>query len=125
MNNGPPCTYPEQTSEESFYYTLESSNFVPKCEKLDTRFESLSTQISTDELTVQTLSSVYDTLSAMPKYSIQDESKAATKYEFWTRPVTSWSCSPEEQRKAYDAAKAYSTVFKEVYNVDSVVDYYA
>ena len=124
VNEGLPCAYPEQTTETSIYYPLESSNFIPKCDKLDTRYEILSSELQTDQLTVQTLSTVFDTLSALPKYDISDESKATTKYEFWTRKVIGWSCSAEEQQEAFEAVKAYLEVFNEVYNVDSVVDYY-
>ena len=48
VNEGLPCAYPEQTTETSIYYPLESSNFIPKCDKLDTRYEILSSELQTD-----------------------------------------------------------------------------
>ena len=52
VSDGYPCVNPEQRTSDAIYYPLESSNFAPKCERSDQRYQNLSPELETDQKTV-------------------------------------------------------------------------
>ena len=66
----------------------------------------------TNELEVQKLSGVYETLKSFPNYNITEESKALNEYFFWVRPTSQWNCTSEEFKKTFDALDEASVQYE-------------
>jgi len=89
--------------EDAAFFPLERDfEYQPEtCDSYDDRFIKLD-NFQTNEYDIQTLSSVYKSLSESPGYNVTDESKKNTEYYFWIRPTLDWTCSAEDLDEALD-----------------------
>ena len=55
-----------------------------------------------NQLEVEKMSTVYESLTKRVDYNISDESKEAIDYFFWIRPASQWKCNAAEFKQTFE-----------------------